>query len=97
MILLVLLSCIKLHVVCMCLEYLMLYIAIVEGDGHDIAEVHVPDILGTGGGGVGAENFLTLDPLILILTLSGTLFAVIELSNCVCEMTYGIQGMLQLL
>ena len=26
----------------------MLYIAIVEGDGHDIAGVRVPDILGTG-------------------------------------------------
>ena len=50
MVLLVLLSCIKLHVVRMCWEYLMLYIAIVEGDGHDIAGVHVPDILGTGGG-----------------------------------------------
>ena len=57
MVLLVLLSCIKLHVVCMCLEYIMLYIAIVEGDGHDIAGVCVPDILGTGSGGGCQKTF----------------------------------------
>ena len=74
MVLLVLLSCIKLHVVHLCSEYLMLYIAVVEGDGHDIAGVRVPDIFETGGVGGGGENFRTLDPLILILTLSGTLF-----------------------